>query len=87
MSKFIALRVSGDEITFYHTKEKFILSLTGNSEFITPHAQRERGLSDWGWCPYIYIYVCGWKKYLNRTLVIDSPFQTFAVGLLVKFID
>ena len=35
---------------------------------------------------YIYIYVCGRKKYLNRTLV-DSPFQTFAVGLLVKFID
>ena len=27
------------------------------------------------------------KKYLNRTLAIDSPFQTFAVGLLVKFID
>ena len=31
---------------------------------------------------YIYIYVCGRKIYLNRTLVIDSPFQTFAVGLL-----
>ena len=27
---------------------------------------------------YIY-YVCGWKKYLNHTLEIDSPFQTFAV--------
>ena len=36
---------------------------------------------------YIYIYVCGRKTYLNRTLVIDSPFQTFAVGLLVEFID
>ena len=36
---------------------------------------------------YIYIYVCGQKKILNRTLAIDSPFQTFAVGLLVKFID
>ena len=35
----------------------------------------------------IYIYVCGRKKYLNRTLAIDSPFQTFAVGLLVEFID
>ena len=23
----------------------------------------------------------------NRTLELDSPFQTFAVGLLVKFID
>ena len=36
---------------------------------------------------YIYIYVCGPKKKLNRTLVIDLPFQTFAVGLLVEFID
>ena len=35
----------------------------------------------------VYIYVCGRKKYLNRTLEIDSPFQTFAVGLLVEFID
>ena len=34
---------------------------------------------------YIYIYVCGPKKYLNRTLAINSPFQTFAVGLLVEF--
>ena len=33
----------------------------------------------------IYIYVCGRKKNLNRTLEIDSPFQTFAVGLLVEF--
>ena len=24
---------------------------------------------------------------MNHTLAIDSPFQTFAVGLLVKFID
>ena len=33
------------------------------------------------------VYVCGQKKYLNRTFAIDSPFQTFAVGLLVEFID
>ena len=26
------------------------------------------------------------KKSLNRTLSIDSPFQTFVVGLLVEFI-
>ena len=26
------------------------------------------------------------KKILNRTLAIDSPFQIFAVGLLVEFI-
>ena len=38
-------------------------------------------------CSKSYIYVCGRKKYLNRTLEIDSPFETFAVGLLVKFID
>ena len=38
----------------------------------------------------VHIYVCVFvdkKKVLNRTLAIDSPFQTFAVGLLVKFID
>ena len=28
------------------------------------------------------VHICLWtKKKLNRTLVIDSPFQTFAVGL------
>ena len=27
------------------------------------------------------------KKSLNHTLAIDSPFQTFAVGVLVEFID
>ena len=43
---------------------------------------------------YIYIYlciatcICLWtKNILNLTLAIDSPFQTFAVGLLVEFID
>ena len=35
-----------------------------------------RGLHDRGWCQYICIYICLWsKKYLNRTLEIDSPFQ------------
>ena len=34
----------------------------------------------------VYNYVCA-KKNLNRTLAIDSPFQTYAVGLLVEFID
>ena len=33
----------------------------------------------------ICVYVCGPKKNLNRTLAIDSPIQTFAVGLLVEF--
>ena len=33
---------------------------------------------------YIYI-ICLWtKQILNRTLAIDSPFQTFAVGLLIE---
>ena len=39
----------------------------------------------------IYIYIIYMsvveKKYLNRTLEIDSPFQTLTVGLLVEFID
>ena len=54
--------------------------------FSYPHTQREQGkVIDVG----VHIYMlCLWtKKKLNRTLAIDSPFQTFAVGLLVKFID
>ena len=35
---------------------------------------------------YIIMFVDE-KNNLNRTLVIDSPFQTFAVGLIVEFID
>ena len=38
-------------------------------------------------CNKSYIYVCSPKKNLNRTLEIDSPFQTLTVGLLVEFID
>ena len=50
---------------------------------ITPHAQRERGkVID------RVVSICLWsKKNLNRTLGIDSPFQTLTVGLLVEFID
>ena len=58
---------------------------------ITPHAQRERGkVIGRGVHIYTYIYyiyVCGRKKNLNRTLEIDSPFHTLTVGLLVEFID
>ena len=36
-------------------------------------------------CRYIYMFVD--KKSLNCTLAIDSPFQTFAVGLLIELID
>ena len=58
------------------------------SALFTPHAQREQGkVIDSGVHIYIYIYVCGRKKNLNRTLEIDSPFQTLTVGLLIEFID
>ena len=51
--------------------------------FSYPHAQREQGkVIDVG--VHIYMFVDPKK---NHTLAIDSPFQTFAVGLLVKFID
>ena len=37
---------------------------------------------------YRYINICGPKKInLNCTLVIDSPFQTFAIELIIEFID
>ena len=56
---------------------------------VTPHAQRERGkVIDRGVHIYIYIFMSVVKKKnLNRTLEIDSPFQTLTVGLLVEFID
>ena len=55
------------------------------TRIFTLHVQRERGKVIWAG---VHIYICLWtKKYLNRTLAINSPFQTFAVGLLVEFID
>ena len=55
---------------------------------VTPPAQRKQGkVIGVGVHSYICLYVCGPKKNLNRTLAIDSPFQTYAVGLLVEFID
>ena len=55
---------------------------------ITTHVQRERGKVI-GVGVHIYIYICLWTFFilLNHTLAIDSPFQTFTVGLLIKFID
>ena len=70
---------STSEMTPYFTMTKC------NKLFITPHAQRERGKVI-GRGVHI-LYVCGRKKNLNRTLEIDSPFQTLTVGLLVEFID
>ena len=57
------------------------------SHLITPHAQREWGkVIGLGVVVYIYMFVVK-KNNLNRTLAIDLPFQTFAVGLLFEFID
>ena len=91
------LQVQGHQITICNTEKQYvgILIISVSAHFlsiqsilITPHAQRERGkVSVVVSIYYIIIYVCGRKKYLNRTLEIDSPFQTFAVGLLVEFID
>ena len=53
---------------------------------ITPHAQCERGKLI-GVGVHIYMYMFVDQKKLNRTLAIDSTFQTIAVGLLVEFID
>ena len=52
---------------------------------ITPHAQRERGNVISVGVHIIYMYMFVDEKNLNRTLAINSPFQTFAVGLLVLF--
>ena len=59
----------------------------GVNNIITPHAQRERGKVIGRGVHNYNIYVCGRKENLNRTLEIDSPFQTLTVGLLVEFID
>ena len=51
---------------------------------ITPHAQRERG-SDRRWCPYMCVYM-----FADPPKKFESYFSdllTFAVGLLVEFID
>ena len=72
----------------FHQWHMFLHSISHHYIFFTPHAQRERGkVIDRGVHIYIYIYVCSRKKYLNRTLEIDSPSQTLTVGLLVEFID
>ena len=68
-----------------------VITPSSTPAIITPHAQRERGKVIGRGVHILYIiyiiYVCGRKKYLNRTLEIDSPFQTLTVGLLVEFID
>ena len=56
---------------------------------VTPHAHARAGGYVIGAGVHIYVgrYMFVDKKSLNRTLAIDSPFQTFAVGLFVEFID
>ena len=51
---------------------------------ITPHVHARAGGYVIG--AGVHKYVSGPKK-LNRTLAINSPFQTFTVGLLVEYID
>ena len=59
---------------------------------ITPHAQRVQGkVISVGvymsiYTVYISVYMFVDQK-IELYLTIDLPFQTFAVGLLVKFID
>ena len=69
-------------------KRDFYPARAARGVIFSPHAQRERGKVI-GRGVHIYIiYICLWsKKNLNRTLEIDSPFQTLTVGLLVEFID
>ena len=66
---------------------KYAVPLSITSLFIAPHEQRERGKVI---CVgvHIFMFIYLWtKKNLNRTLAIDSPLQTFVVGLLVELID
>ena len=53
---------------------------------ITLHAHARAGGYVIGAGVHMYIYIFVDEKKLNRTLAIDSPFQTSAVGLLIKFI-
>ena len=52
---------------------------------ITPHAHVRAGGYVIGAGVHIYTYCLWTKKNLNRTLAIDSPFQTYTVGLLIEF--
>ena len=67
------------------TVDKIVTSNRRSAFSVVTHTRKQAGLSDRCWCPYICMFVE--EKNLNRTSAIDSPFQTFAVGLLVEFID
>ena len=55
--------------------------------YFTPHTHALAGGTVFGAGVHIYIHIHMFVEELNRTLAIDSPFQTFAVGLLDEFID
>ena len=63
-----------------------LLVVTCYQCLFTPHAERERSKVI-GVVSIYSIIMYGPPQNFNRTLVIDSPFQSFAVGLLVEFID
>ena len=70
------------EEQFYTTLFHFIITWCNNT-----NKYNWSSLAHLCWKEHIpSIYICSWtKKNLNRTLAIDAPFQTFAVGLLVEF--
>ena len=66
----------------------FILTPTVCNKYIYMSEKEAEARPVMGTIFLVYIYICLWsKKNLNRTLEIDSPFQTLTVGLLVEFID
>ena len=71
----------------FHQWHIFFHSVSHHDIFLP----RTRSASEVKWSGLVSIYyvynVCGPKHFFNRTLAIDSPFQTYAVGLLVEFID
>ena len=63
------------------------VTVTCSSAFHYPARVARAGQSDWCWCLYKYIYLYVSGKKIESYFSIDSPLQTFAVGLLDEFID
>ena len=84
--KYAFLPESDKDVVYLYINKVYI-QFPNTINIFTPHAQHERGKVIGVGVHIICLYVCGQKKYLNRTLAIDSPFQTYAVGLLVEFIE
>ena len=45
-----------------------LISHKADTAFFIPHAQREQGMCDPGWCPFIYMYVCVCPKKFKMAL-------------------